>query len=322
MRVLTGVQPSGTAHLGNLFGAMLPAIEISQKNSAIIFIADLHALTTFSSGEEIKKNTINLAADLLALGLDPEKTIFFRQSQVPQHLELAWILANFAPSGLLKRSHSYKDKISHGISPSMGLFFYPILMAADILLYAPDVVPVGKDQKQHLEIARDITDKFNQFFGQEILKLPQPQIAKDLGVVPGIDGQKMSKSYGNTIEIFGDSKNLRKKIFAIKTDSAEISAKKDPEKNIIFQIFKLFGNKQEIENLAEKFRAGGLGYGEAKKILWEKAEQFLSPLRKKREKIIQNPEKILETLRTGESQAKKIAEKLMTKIRKKMGILN
>ncbi len=320
MRALTGIQPSGTAHLGNLFGAMLPAISLSKQHpGSVIFLADLHALTTVQDSAKLKSSILDLATDLLALGLDPEKTIFFRQSAVSAHSELAWILGTLAPVGLLKRAHSYKDKTARGFEPSVGLFTYPVLMAADILLYDPEVVPVGKDQKQHLEIARDIATKFNATFG-EAFSLPEPLISEETAVVPGTDGQKMSKSYGNTIEIFAPENLLKKQIMSIVTDSKTVEEPKNPEGNPIFEIYKLFAEKSEIEDFASKFRGGNFGYGDAKKMLFEKANAFLAPFRARRAEYAQNPEKVREILEKGAEKANFLAAKKMEKIRKKVGL--
>lgn len=320
MRALTGIQPSGTAHLGNLFGAMLPAIELSQNHDqCVIFLADLHALTTVHDAKKLHDSITDLAIDLLALGLDPEKTIFFRQSEVPSHSELAWILSTLAPMGLLQRAHSFKDKTVKGIEPNVGLFTYPVLMAADILLYDPDVVPVGKDQKQHLEIARDLAEKFNHRFGETFI-LPEPQISQETAVIPGIDGQKMSKSYGNTIEIFADEKSLKKQIMSIVTDSTDVEEPKEPNGNTIYEIYKLFSTKAEQEDLANRFRAGGMGYGHAKKELFEKANTSLKPLREKREQIAANKDFVTDVLRTGAQKAQKIAQQKLDEVKTRVGL--
>ncbi|QQS58858.1 tryptophan--tRNA ligase [Candidatus Peregrinibacteria bacterium] len=321
MRALTGIQPSGIAHLGNLFGAMFPIIDLAKEHEgSIIMLADLHTLTTVQNATQLRKNTFNMAVDLLALGLDPEKTIFFRQSDVPAHAELTWILSTITPMGLLQRAHSFKDKTAKGIEASTGLFTYPVLMAADILLYDADMVPVGKDQKQHLEITRDIGQKFNHLFGETFL-LPEPIISEETAVVPGIDGEKMSKSYGNTIEIFADEKTLKKQIMSIVTDSAPVEAPKDPERNTIFQLYCLLASKEEQEVFAEQFRAGGLGYGKAKNILFEKANAFLAPLRAARQKIENDKEKVEKILEKGAEKARFLAEKKMQKVKRRVGLL-
>lgn len=320
MHALTGVQPSGTAHIGNLFGAMLPVIELSQKHpNSFVFLADLHALTTVQDAKKLKEDSLKLAADILALGLNPETTIFFRQSSVAAHAELAWILSTIAPMGLLERAHSYKDKVAKGIDASVGLFTYPILMAADILLYKPNFVPVGKDQKQHLEIARDLAQKFNHLFGETFV-LPEPIISEETAVIPGIDGQKMSKSYGNTIDIFGTEKQLKKQIMSIVTDSAEVEEKKEPEGNTIYELYKLFATEEEVQQMAADFRAGGMGYGDAKKRLFEKANTFLAPFREKREALLQNPKELEEILEIGKKKAEVRAQRMLEKVYKKVGL--
>jgi tryptophanyl-tRNA synthetase len=320
MRALTGIQPSGTAHLGNLFGAMLPAIQLSRQNDqCIIFLADLHALTTVHDPKKLSDSVLDLAIDLLALGLDPEKTIFFRQSDVPAHTELAWILSTLAPMGLLQRAHSFKDKTAKGIEPTVGLFTYPVLMAADILLYDPDVVPVGKDQKQHLEIARDLAEKFNHHFGETFV-LPEPQISEQTAVVPGVDGQKMSKSYGNTIEIFADEKVLKKQIMSIVTDSTDVDEPKEPEGNTIYEIYKLFASEDDCRDLADRFRAGGMGYGHAKKELLEKANSYLQPLREKREQMAADTDFVADILKEGAQKAKDIADQKLEVVKERIGL--
>lgn len=320
MHALTGVQPSGTAHIGNLFGAMLPVIKLSQKYpNSFVFLADLHALTTVHNAKKLKEDSLKLAADILALGLNPETTLFFRQSRVSAHAELAWVLSTIAPMGLLERAHSYKDKVAKGIDASVGLFTYPILMAADILLYKPNFVPVGKDQKQHLEIARDLAQKFNHIFGETFI-LPEPIISEETAVIPGIDGQKMSKSYGNTIDIFGTEKQLKKQIMSIVTDSAEVEEKKEPEGNTIYELYKLFATKEERVQMAADFRAGGMGYGNAKKRLFEKANSFLSPFREKREELLKNPKKIEDILEKGAEKAEVRAQRMLEKVYKKVGL--
>src|ERR1700674_695496 len=259
VRYLTGFQPTGALHIGNYFGALRPAIELQEKGEAFYFIADYHALNTIRDPAVLKEHVRGIAIDSLACGLDPAKACFFRQSDVPAVTELAWILGNVTPMGLLERSHSYKDKLSHGIASSHGLFAYPVLMAADILLYESDVVPVGQDQKQHLEITRDVAAKFNEIYGQ-ILKIPEPRIREEVATVVGLDGQKMSKSYGNTIEIFAPEKALRKKVMGIVTDSTPVEAPKDPSNSIIVQLYRLFASPAEVEAMTQSFRAGGTGY--------------------------------------------------------------
>src|SRR5437764_4196377 len=261
MRILSGIQPSGVLHIGNYFGMMQPAIALQAEGEAFYFIADHHALTSLHNPEALRENSRRVAVDFLACGLNPEHAALFWQSDVPQVTELAWILSTVAPMGLLERAHSYKDKVARGMAASAGLFTYPVLMAADILIYDSDVVPVGKDQKQHIEITRDIAVKMNETFG-DIFKLPEPRIQAATETVPGIDGQKMSKSYGNTIDIFGDEREMRKRVMSIITDSSPVEASKDPDRSTIFQLYSLFATKEETTAIGEAFRRGGTGYGD------------------------------------------------------------
>src|SRR6059036_1477853 len=266
MRILSGIQPSGVLHIGNYFGMMRPAIELQKEGETFYFIADYHALTTVRDPKTLRENSRLVALDFLACGLDPDKGALFRQSYVPQVTELAWILSTVAPMGLLERAHSYKDKLARGLPASVGLFSYPVLMAADILIYDSDVVPVGKDQKQHIEITRDLAVKMNETFGSEpdgqIFKLTEPRIQAATEVVPGIDGQKMSKSYGNNIDIFGVEKETRKRVMSIVTDSTPIEASKDPERSTIFQLYSLVASKNEAAEMRERFEKGGTGYSD------------------------------------------------------------
>src|SRR5246127_2765007 len=259
MRILSGIQPSGVLHIGNYFGMMRPAIELQKEGETFYFIADYHALTSLRDPKALRENSRRVALDFLACGLDPEKSALFRQSDVPQTTELAWILSTVAPMGLLERAHSYKDKLARGLAPMVGLFSYPVLMAADILIYDSDAVPVGKDQKQHIEITRDLAVKINETYGQ-VFKLPEPRINPDTQVVPGLDGQKMSKSYGNNIDIFGDEKERGKRVMSSVTDSKPVEAPKDPAQSTIFQLFSLFGSKAEIAEMRDRFKKGGTGY--------------------------------------------------------------
>src|SRR6266404_4300465 len=256
MRILSGIQPSGVLHIGNYFGMMRPAIELQAEGETFYFIADYHALTSVRDPHALRENSRRIALDFLACGLDPERGALFRQSDVPQVTELAWILSTIAPVGLLERAHSYKDKLARGMTPSAGLFNYPVLMAADILIYDSDLVPVGKDQKQHIEITRDLAGKINETYGQ-VFKLPEPRIQAATEVVPGIDGQKMSKSYGNNIDIFGDEKEMRKRVMSIVTDSTPVEASKDLTQSTIFKLYSLVASKDEIATMREKFLKGG-----------------------------------------------------------------
>src|SRR5436189_3729097 len=269
MRILSGIQPSGALHLGNYFGMMKPSIELQQKGEAFYFIANYHSMTSLFNAEERRRNTLDVALDFLACGLDPQRTTFFRQSDVPEVTELTWMLSTVTPMGLLERCTSYKDKIAKGISSNHGLFAYPVLMAADILIYDSNVVPVGQDQKQHVEVTRDLAVKFNEQYGETFV-IPEPRIREDVAKVPGTDGEKMSKSYGNTIEIFGEEKATRKKIMSIKMDSrTPQEPKPDAEKNIAIQLLKLIAPAQVSSDVEQRLRAGGLGYVDLKKALFE-----------------------------------------------------
>src|SRR3974390_1262331 len=269
MRILSGIQPSGTLHLGNYFGMMRPALELQEKGEAFYFIADYHSMTSLFSPAERRKNTLEVALDFLACGLDPSRTVFFRQSDVPEVTELTWLLSTMTPMGLLERSTSYKDKLAKGISPYHGLFAYPVLMAADILIYDSNIVPVGQDQKQHVEITRDIAVKFNEQYGETFI-IPEPQIRAEVAKVPGLDGEKMSKSYGNTIEIFGDEKTLRKKVMGIKMDSrTPQEPKPDADQNLAIQLLRLVAPPAVSKDYEDTLRAGGAGYGALKKALFE-----------------------------------------------------
>lgn len=321
-RILSGAQPSGMVHLGNYLGALKNHVEMQKDYECFIFLADLHALTTVRNAEKLRQFTIALATDYLALGLDPEKTTFFRQSDVYQHAELAWILSCVTPMALLERAHAYKDAVAKNMKDAtVGLFTYPVLMAADILLYQPDLVPVGKDQKQHLEIARDIGGKFNDTFG-DVFKLPEPYIPEDTGYVIGTDGEhKMSKSYGNVIEIFAQEEILKKQIMGIKTDSTPLEAPKDPYKETVYKLYSYLAVPKEQEALAKKYRMGGFGYGEAKKILFEKILEYFGTARKKRFELQKNLGYVDRVLQEGSKKAEKVAEATMKEVRKKTGLL-
>src|SRR3989441_6242181 len=319
MRILSGIQPSGVLHIGNYFGMMRPAIELQKEGETFYFIADYHALTSLRDPEALRENSRRVALDFLACGLDPERAALFRQSDVPQVTELAWILSTIAPMGLLERAHSYKDKLARGMAATVGLFNYPVLMAADILIYDSDVVPVGKDQKQHIEITRDLAVKINETYGA-VFKLPQPRIHAKTEVVPGIDGQKMSKSYNNTIDIFGDEKETRKRVMSIVTDSTPVEAPKDPATSTIFQLYSLFASKDEIAEMREKFRKGGTGYGDFKEVLFEKLWEYFSPMRKRREEILRDKSYIDKVLARGAKRANEIADQVMERVRTAVGL--
>lgn len=320
MRYLTGLQPSGQLHIGNYFGAILPAVRLQEKGEAFYFIANYHAMTTMSSPQALHDNTRGLAVDFLACGLDPEKAVFFAQSAVPEVNELAWILSTVCPMGLLERCHSYKEKMARGIAATHALFAYPALMAADILLYDSDAVPVGKDQKQHLEVTRDLAGKMNETFGQ-LFKLPEPVISESTAVVPGLDGQKMSKSYGNAVPIFGEEKELRKLINKkIVTDTTPLEAPKPTENSIILALYKLFASPEDYDCMVQQHLAGGVGYGQFKKDLFEAYWEYFRPAREKREWLLTNPGYVDDVLTTGASRAREEANKTLTRIRRAVGL--
>ena len=319
MRILSGIQPSGVLHIGNYFGMMRPAIALQAEGEAFYFIAEYHALTSVRDPEALRENSRRVALDFLACGLDPERAALFRQSDVPQVTELAWILSTLAPMGLLERAHSYKDKLARGMAATVGLFNYPVLMAADILIYDSDIVPVGKDQKQHIEITRDLAVKMNETFGQ-VFKLPEPRIQAATEVVPGIDGQKMSKSYGNNIDIFGDEKETLKRIMSIVTDSAPVEAPKDPSRSTIFQLYSLVASKNEIAKMRERFQKGGTGYGDFKKQLFEKLSEYFAPMRKRREEILADKSYIDNVLTRGAKRANEVADVVMKRVRAAVGL--
>ena len=319
MRILFGLQPSGALHIGNYFGMMRPAIALQAEGEAFYFIAEYHALTSVRDPKTLRENSRRVALDFLACGLDPERAALFRQSDVPQVTELAWILSTVAPMGLLERAHSYKDKLARGMPATVGLFNYPVLMAADILIYDSDIVTVGKDQKQHIEMTRDLAVKMNETFGQ-IFKLPEPRIQAATEVVPGIDGQKMSKSYGNNIDIFGNEKETRKRILSIVTDSTPMEAPKDPSRSTIFQLYSLVASKNEIGQMRERFQKGGSGYGDFKKQLFEKLSDYFAPMRKRREEILADKSYIDNVLARGAKRANEVANVVMERARAAIGL--
>ncbi len=320
MRVLSGIQPSGQLHLGNYFGSIKPNLEwIGRAEESMYFIADLHALTTVRDAAELRRCKRDVLLDYLACGFDPEKAIIFYQSDVPAHTELMWILSTLTPVGVLERAVSYKDKVQKGIPAMAGLLTYPVLMAADILLYDANVVPVGKDQKQHLEITRDLAIKFNNEFG-ETLVVPEPQIRDDVAVVPGIDGQKMSKSYGNTIALFGDEKDIKKAIMGIVTDSKGPEEPKIPEQSIIYQIHKLFLSETDAEALADDYR-NGLPYGEAKKRLLATYMDHFAPMRERRVALEKHESRLQEIAVDGAKKARTIADATIARVRHATGLL-
>jgi tryptophanyl-tRNA synthetase len=325
MRILTGIQPSGALHLGNYFGAMRPAIELQHQGEAFYFIADYHSMTSLTDPAKRRQYTRDVALDFVACGLDPAKCVFWRQSDTPQHTELAWILSTVTPMGLLERCHSYKDKVARlaegdAGAVNHGLFAYPVLMAADILLYDSNVVPVGKDQKQHLEVTRDIAAKFNQLYGQTFV-IPEPRIRDDVAIVPGTDGQKMSKSYGNTLEIFGDEKVLRKKVMSIVMDSrTPAEPKPDAEKNTAIQLLKHVAPADVAKDIEDRLRAGGMGYGDLKKALFEHYWNFFAIPRTKRAELEKDPDYVEQVLKSGAQKARAVADKVIAKAKQACGL--
>jgi len=324
MRILSGIQPSGVLHIGNYFGMMRQAIALQEEGETFYFIANYHALTSLRDPKALREHSRRVALDFLACGFDPDRGALFMQTDVPQVTELAWILSTIAPMGLLERAHSYKDKLARGLPATVGLFGYPILMSADILIYDSDLVPVGKDQKQHIEITRDLAVKINETYGSEpdrpIFKLPQPRIQAAAEVVPGIDGQKMSKSYGNNIDIFGNEKETRKRVMSIVTDSTPVDAPKDPDESTIVQLYSLFASKHEVENMRERFKKGGTGYGDFKKELFEKLWEYFAPMRKRREEIQRDKSYIDTVLARGAKQANQVADQVMKRVRNAVGL--
>ncbi len=319
MRILSGIQPSGVLHIGNYFGMMKPAIALQDEGEALYFIANYHALTSLRSPETLRENSRRVALDFLACGLDPAKASLFRQSDIPQVTELAWILSTVTPMARLELAHSYKDKVARGVAANAGLFTYPVLMAADILLYGSDVVPVGKDQKQHVEITRDVATRLNETYGA-VLKLPEPRIHAQTQVVPGIDGQKMSKSYGNTIDIFGEEKEVRKKVMSLVTDSSPVEAPKDPGGSTIVQLYALFASAVEVEQMRADFRRGGKGYGEFKKELFGRLWEYFAPMRDRRREIMRDPGFIDDVLANGAQRARELAGPVLTRVRAAVGL--
>tara|TARA_R110002096_G_scaffold4501_13_gene21135 strand:+ start:578 stop:1546 length:969 start_codon:yes stop_codon:yes gene_type:complete len=322
MRILSGIQPSGRLHLGNYFGMMEPAIALQNEGEAYYFIADFHSLTTITDPAVLRENVRNVAIDFLACGLDPEKSVFFRQSDVPEVTELSWLLSCVCSMGLLERCHSYKDKVARGLEATHGLFAYPVLMAADILIYDSDVVPVGKDQKQHVEVTRDLAGKINNLYGggEELLKIPTPKIRESTAKVPGLDGEKMSKSYNNTIELFEPEKAMRKKVMRIVTDSMGVEDSKDPDASMIYALYQLFASQEDVAEMAEQFRAGGVGYGDFKKRLFSAMWDYFEPMRAKREELTQNPDEIDQILENGAKKARAVAVNVLGRVRTAMGL--
>ncbi|MEN8714765.1 MAG: tryptophan--tRNA ligase [Verrucomicrobiales bacterium] len=321
MRILSGIQPSGRPHIGNYLGMMEPSIRLQDEGDAFYFIADYHSLTSTHDPAALRENVRGLAIDFLACGLDPEKATFWRQSDVPEVTELAWILSCVTPMGMLERCVSYKDKIAQGISPSHGLFAYPVLQAADILIFDSNVVPIGKDQKQHIELTRDVAGKFNDRYGEDLLVIPEPQIREDTATVPGLDGQKMSKSYDNTIEIFEETeKKLRKKIMKIVTDSTPVEDSKDPDDSYIVELFQLFASPDEVAEMKDSFRSGGQGYGHYKQQLFEAIRDHFAPMRERREELERDSAYVDGVLEAGAKRAGEKAREVVDRVRSAVGM--
>ncbi len=319
MRILSGIQPSGRLHVGNFFGMMQPSIRLQEEGEAFYFIADYHSLTTVQDPDALKENVSNVAVDFLACGLDPNKAVFFKQSDVPEVTELSWLLSTVTPMGFLNRCHSYKDKTDRGLEATHGLFAYPVLMAADILIYDSNVVPIGDDQKQHLEVTRDIATKFNNLYG-DVFVIPEPKIRGDKARVPGLDGQKMSKSYGNILELFGEEKATRKKIMSITTDSTPVEDPKDPSNSIIVDLFSLVASDQQLEEMKDDFLKGGVGYGDFKKRLFEAFWEYFEPMRARRKELCEDPQYIENILKEGAARAREAASATLKRARHSCGI--
>jgi len=320
MRVLSGVQPSGILHIGNFFGAIRQFIELQEANDCFYFLADLHALTTVHDPEALRRHTLELATAFLALGLDPGKSVLYRQSDIVEIPELTWILSTVTSMGLLQRCHSYKDKLSQGVVPSHGLFAYPVLMAADILIVRSDLVPVGRDQKQHLEVTRDIAASFHARYGEDVFTLPEPIILEEVAVVPGVDGRKMSKSYGNTIDIFGPEKAIRKRIMSLVTDSTPVEEPKPKEGSGLYALLKLFAPPGEKEWVERAYDEGGTGYGAMKKRLFEWYLETFGEARRRYDELIGDPEEVERVLRNGAERAREVVAPLMTTVRRAVGL--
>ncbi len=321
MRILTGLQPSGKLHVGNYFGAMEPAVRLQEKGEAFYFIADYHAMTSSQDPAAMRENVRELAVDFLACGLDPSRAVFFRQSAVPEVNELAWILSTVCPMSLLAKCHSYKDKTAQGIAPNHALFAYPVLMAADILLYDSNQVPVGKDQKQHLEVTRDIAVKLNETYGEGTVVIPEPIIRADTAVVVGLDGRKMSKSYGNTLPIFGEEKPLKKLLMKIPTDSTPVEAPKATENSTLLAIYKLFASEADYQTMVEDHQRGGTGYGDFKKRLADAYWDFFAPMRVRRAEILADPGYVDRVLADGAARAREESANVLGRVRKAVGLV-
>ena len=320
MKVLSGIQPTGRFHWGNYFGAIRQYIALQENEQSFYFIADLHALTTVRDPEALRGFTRDAALDLLALGLDPNKATLFRQSDIPEVTELMWLLITLTPMSLLEKCHAYKDKLAKGLPADAGLFSYPVLMAADILLYDSNIVPVGVDQVQHIEVTRDIATKFNLTYQREVFVLPEARVLSETAKVVGVDGDNMSKSYGNTIELFDEPKKLRKRLMSIKTDSTPVEAAKDPEACSVFTLYKLFANETQQAELAARYRAGGMGYGEAKQALFEAADAFFGTARERRHQLAADPQTVEDVLQAGAKRARVKAQEVLNRAREACGL--
>jgi tryptophanyl-tRNA synthetase len=318
-RILSGIKPTGRPHIGNYFGMMRPAIDWQERGEAYYFIADYHALTTVHDPKAMREYTRGVALDFLACGLDPEKAVLFRQSDVPQVAELSWILSCVTPMPMLENCHAYKDHLAKEKVPSHGLFAYPVLMAADILIYDSDIVPVGKDQKQHVEVTRDLASSMNRTFGQ-ILKVPEASILPNVATVLGLDGQKMSKSYNNTIGLFEEEKVLRKKIMGIVTDSTPVEAPKDPSDSTIVALYRLFASESDVAQMDADFRAGGIGYGDFKKRLFAAVWEYFAPMRTRRAELEAAPDYVGKVLTEGTERAGAVAQQTMSRVRSAVGL--
>lgn len=319
MRILSGLQPSGRLHLGNYFGMMEPALRLQHEGEAFYFIADYHSLNSIKNPTDLRRNTMDLALDFLACGLDPAKAVFFRQSDVPEVCELSWILSTVTPMPWLEKCHSYKDKVARGLEASHGLFAYPVLMAADILIYDSEIVPVGRDQKQHVEVTRDIAKTLNHTFGN-IVKIPEPRIKEETAVVPGTDGQKMSKSYGNILGIFEEEKALKKKVMIIQTDSIPVEEAKNPDDSLIVTLYRLVADTDAVAHMENQFRSGGVGYGEFKKRLFEAIWAKFEEPRRRRAELAADPAYVQQVLRDGAEKARAVARRTLDRVRGAVGL--
>jgi tryptophanyl-tRNA synthetase len=317
-RILSGIKPTGRPHIGNYFGMMRPAIAWQEKGEAFYFIADYHALTTLRDPALMRQHSRDMALDFLACGLDPAKAVLFKQSDVPAVCELTWILGTLTPMPMLENAHAYKAAMDRGLAPELGLFAYPVLMAIDILIYDSNIVPVGRDQKQHVEMTRDLANKFNRTFG-DVFTIPEPSILPEVETIPGLDGQKMSKSYDNTLELFLPEKAMRKKIMSIVTDSTPVEASKNPDTSSIVQLYKLFATPEEVAVMEGDFRVGGTGYGDFKKRLFERVWEYFAPMRKRREELEADPVHVDQVLAQGALRANEIAAKTLQRVRRAVG---